>query len=515
MQLLVFLAFAAVLSIPANGPPWPHLEGPAWAWGTALGQGVIVLLVAGMIRRAVIRRLERDPAWLPGAQRRMATGQIYIRGVLLAGLAVLLYATEWPVIVRRWGWSQTFYGLDELLILAPFFTSVVLLWVSLYPADRAIRQFSLELRLHAAGPARPVWNLRAYVGFMLRHHVLVVAVPMTPIVMASDFVNAHGSAIRRWSGLAWADQAVLVAMAGLVFLFAPVMLRFIWHTRPLPQGELRSRLDSLCARMGMKYRQILIWESDGMVINAAVMGVVRPLRYVLLSDGLIESMDDQKIEAVFGHEAGHVVHRHMQFYMLFAILSMLVVGGVAELVYRSWPDLADNPSVFQDYFQLGAMGLIVLVWLVGFGFVSRRFEWQADVFGAQGVSYPAAECWLPCHYHGTASGAMQPVKSAICASAAVLFSETLQLIAVLNGMPTEARSWRHSSIAYRMQRLREYAVDPNACRRLHRQVMIIKSILVVGAVIGLAIGVWLYWPTKTPIPSTYAPAHVSTTALHP
>src|SRR5690606_775026 len=97
-------------------------------------------------------------------------------------------------------------------------------------------------------------------------------------------------------------------------------------------GELRERLEDLCRRIGLTYRRILIWESDGMVVNAAVMGLLRPVRYMLLSDGLLEMMDDRKIEAVFGHEAGHVKNRHIQYYLLVAVLSMLLVGGVAELL---------------------------------------------------------------------------------------------------------------------------------------------------------------------------------------
>ena len=92
--------------------------------------------------------------------------------------------------------------------------------------------------------------------------------------------------------------------------------------------------------MGLNYRRILIWESDGMVVNAAVMGLFRPVRYILLSDGLLEMMDDAKIEAVFGHEAGHVKCRHIEFYLLFAVLSMLIVGGYHGAGHAGLADLA-------------------------------------------------------------------------------------------------------------------------------------------------------------------------------
>src|SRR4029079_2938405 len=115
-----------------------------------------------------------------------------------------------------------------------------------------------------------------------------------------------------------------------------------------------------------------------MVVSAAVMGLFAPVRYILLSDGLLEIMDDQKIEAVFGHEAGHVKHRHIEFYLLFAIFSMLLVGGFFEFVQRGirhWPGLIPQTPQLQDYLQVAAVGAIIAVWGLGFGAISRRFEW--------------------------------------------------------------------------------------------------------------------------------------------
>jgi STE24 endopeptidase len=301
-------------------------------------------------------------------------------------------------------------------------------------------------------------------------------------------------------------------VAGAVFLVAPVLLRYIWHTTSLPAGELRSRLDGLCRRIGLSYRDILIWHSDGMVVNAAVMGLIRPVRYVLLSDGLLETMDDDKIEAVFGHEAGHVKHHHITFYLLFAILSMLVVGGISELVVRFGPDLMqqagraeslrDSQAQVRDYLQVMAMVMIVAIWGIGFGPVSRRFEWQADLFGARSVTPDIASCDRPCLVHGTLDpqplnpGYRPPPGLVVCATAAHTFGEALHRIATLNGIPVEARSWRHSSIGNRIRLLRQYAADPSAIARLNRGVLTIKIVLVLGSAVGLAIGAWLYWPEQ-------------------
>jgi STE24 endopeptidase len=504
MQFIVFCAFAIVLGVPRDGPPWfaglaeswPWLRSPFWMGSVVFGQ-IIVAAATGTIYAQLVRtKLEREAAWLPAAQRRMAQGSHACRLVLIAGFCASVLLTDWVAWVNGFPAVTRIWALDEVIVLTPFFLSILAAWISLYPADRAIRQVSLEHRLLAAAPARPVWRLGTYLTFMFRQHVLVIAGPMLPIVIANDMTMVYSRQIRDAVGLAWADQAALVLIAGMVFLVAPLMLRFIWPTRPMPTGELRTRLEGLCRRVGLSYRRILIWETDGMVVNAAVMGLVAPLRYILLSDGMLEMMDDRRIEAVFGHEAGHVKKRHIEFYLLFAVLSMLIVGGitlaVGEWLHQTAPKAWIASGQVNDYLQLSGMLLIILVWGFGFGVVSRRFEWQADLFGARCVTPQPDECNHPCVAHGTA-GPSEAGRSAVCATAATLFADALHRIAVLNGIPIHARSWRHSSIAYRIELLKAYTSNPAASARLDRTVWIIKLILFVGTIIGLTIGVWLFW----------------------
>lgn len=499
MQILVFVAFAMVLSVPLNGPPWQTVDKPAAMWGAVAAQVSLPVLVAWLYVHLVRRRLELNPAWLPDAQERLSQGGTAIRGVLMAALCFLLYGTGWVPMVRAWPVVRELYGLDEVILLAPFFMGIILSWLVWYPADRAVREVALERRLLASIPMRPVWTRGRYLSFMLRQNVLIICVPMLPILIANDFVLERAAWVQRFTRVAWGDQALQVLIAGVVFLFAPVALRHIWHTRPLPRGGLRERLERISAQTGFRYREILVWESDGMVVNAAVMGIVRPLRYVLLSDGLIEMMEDRKIEAVFGHEVGHVRHHHMLYYLLFTIMSMLVVGGMIHLAFHLWPELLHNRSRLQDYLQVAAMVLIILIWVLGFGLVSRRFEWQSDLFGARSVTPAAEECDQPCLFHGTAvrrgPDPDPPALSAaaVCATGVEVFARTLESIASLNGIPAEARSWRHSSIGNRVRRLRSYSNDPVQARRLVRDVAVIKIVLWCGTLIGLAVGVYLYW----------------------
>src|SRR6202012_3301758 len=98
---------------------------------------------------------------------------------------------------------------------------------------------------------------------------------------------------------------------------------------------LRDRLERLAARFGFRFTDILLWGTDNSVFNAVVTGALPRFRYVLLSDALVDSLDEHEVAAVFGHEMGHVRHRHLASFGLFFLGSLGVMALVSELVDRS------------------------------------------------------------------------------------------------------------------------------------------------------------------------------------
>ena len=143
---------------------------------------------------------------------------------------------------------------------------------------------------------------------------MIIAVPMIIIVLAKHFTDKFQPLLANGTHLPWAADAILGTISICTLAVAPVILRYIWATEPLPAGALRERFVRTCGRIGLRYREILLWHTHGTAINAAVMGFVAPLRYILVSDALLETMDEEEIEAVFGHEAGHVRHWHLPFF---------------------------------------------------------------------------------------------------------------------------------------------------------------------------------------------------------
>ncbi len=466
MYLVVIAILSLLLSLAGPYYPWIADRGSVLA---AVGiVTALPVLVAAALTPAVLRRIEKqveDPA---RGQTLLARGQTTVQTLIGLGHSALLLFTEWLTICRTLPYVGDLPLLPSLIAMTPFLLSIMLAWLVLYPADRAIRQIALEVYLFRGKPVRPVWGAWEYLQYNLRHQVLFVLAPMLLILMARDVIDRYQQQIVRWTGQPYGPDLLVGGAAVVVAIIAPALLRRIWVTHPLPAGPLRMRLELVARRLRLRCREILVWRAGGMLVNAAVMGVVPPLRYVLITDGMLEQMDDEKIEAVFGHEAGHVKRHHILFFMLFALITGSLVTIVtirARPLAEAWHNVA-----------MGGLGVLLLVkWGVLFGWISRRFERQADMFGAYTLAVGGVACAQPCPVHGALLNAPgDPPRDVLCTTAAQVFGNTLNEVAVLNGIPPEAPSWRHSSISSRSRFLQAAALDPRTAQRFERNVLWIK-----------------------------------------
>jgi len=360
------------------------------------------------------------------------------------------------------------------------------LWWSQYPADRALREQSLLSALESGFPVYAPPSFREYLGSNLRLQLLFVVVPVVLLLAAHDLVLV---AVLRPLHITpqerpWLNFLLLLVASGFIFVIAPEVLRWVLHTQPLEDSPLRRRMENLCRRHGMKYRDILLWRTNHNMGNAAVMGVLPRFRYILLSDLVLQTMSDEQIEAVFAHELGHVVHRHMLWYLLFVLIFMFAMIGPGQWV-ESHLDLQWLGRWMSDD---GVRKVVELVLLIGaggaflalFGFVSRRFERQADVFAARTMQNEAP----------LAEGGMEPAakgaRSHVGVYGARIFCSALHRVAMINNIPIATRSWCHGSIASRMQYLEQLAQHPGRTWAFDRVMSRLYLAMILGLIFSLA-----------------------------
>ena len=359
--------------------------------------------------------------------------------------------------------------LGDLLLLAPFIVALMLVWLVDYPFHRAMRVRMSQDAAMAGRRALPYWSRWEYIAFNTRHYLLFILVPLSLIILCIDSLSLYVyPLLHDWGGKdIFLSVSVLLAVGG-VFLLAPVLIVRIWKTSPLPSGPLRDQLETMCRRMGVRCRNILIWESGGVLANAGAMGFIGSVRYLLLSDALLNEMPIEHIRAVFAHEIGHIRSRHIPYFLLFAIASVTLCLAAAWGAGLLVPMKTRGEEAMMLF-------LWAWTWAVGFGYISKRFERQSDVIGAwaSGPDRPPTE----------------PGVTSIEPIGAEIFAEALQQVAWLNGVPPSRRNWRHGRISDRIDYIRILGHTGGTREEIDRLVRRIKVGLWLAVLAGLGLTV--------------------------
>jgi STE24 endopeptidase len=380
------------------------------------------------------------------------------------------------------------------LILLPFLALRLACWCGLYPAEKALG------RSLAAVPGRVErGGLGRYLMLRLRQTLGLVLPILLVLSLGQDLLRRYASQVM---AMPWAQPLGLGVMGILVLLLAPAFVRLACPTRPLPPGPLRDRLEHLMRRLRFRCTDILVWDTGGALCNAGVTGTLPWFRYVLLTDELVEYLDIDQITAIFGHEVGHIAHRHLSFFGIFFLGSLAVLGlgvdAVDRLVLTVLPrlGLGSRPlaaAAFLTTAELAGLGLYILLI---FGYLSRLFERQADVFACRAVSCGRSDC--PPHSDPDERDSHLPnIPDRICPVGIRVFVSALSAVATLNGIRPTRRSWRHGSIARRAAFVQGLEGRQDAERQFQRGVfrvrlalvcMLVVAVLV--AVAGEAMGAW-------------------------
>jgi len=432
---------------------------------------ILVVLVAGTWLWRIDRSIAQGRCRSLEGAHRVRTGATWL--ILFNYLAAMLLL-GWLDVTRLI--SESWLILEALVAMGPAVLGLLALWWSWYPIERRLRDARMLRQVEVGLPGHAAPGRCSYVLAQLRINILLLLVPMLLIIGAVDWIEmgmeatGEGSA-STWDGLFFGILAFVVSMGILVL--TPLMAKSLLGLRPMPPGEVRDDMERICRRQSVRVRQIMLWRTGGMVVNAAVMGFIPRIRYLLLTDALLEQLPRRHVLAVMGHEVGHVRRRHMLtlFLSLFAIVAVaeLAISGAREL----WPSFMAGDTAERDLLHL-ALGLLIV--LPCFGWVSRRIERQADTFAVQDLSM-----------HPDQTTEETTHGNRISPEAVDAMAGSLELIASLHGIQPRRRSWRHGAIAWRCNYLRTLVGRPCEGLGIDRTVRRILRLSVVVLLVAVVI----------------------------
>jgi len=481
--LLVLFVTAACLPVP-----WPEPPLGLDAAGTATLTAALVgasLAAAAALRTWAVRAL-RD------SSRRTAVGRRYGRLRRALGLANL-GAVGYAIAGLGWGWAVQHtltveYGgwevlapFAELAVPLPYFVLLAGGWLLYYDAEKALhggRRFPSRLG-YALGHAR-------FLGFLVA----------LPLVMYTG-VQALGRFAPELAGADAFRLASLAMLPGLAIVM-PLLAKPLLGLRRLPDGPDRDRLEALARRLRFRYTDVLLWPTHGTMANAFIAGLLPQARYVVFTDRILDEFPADEVDAIFGHEVGHQRHGHLWLYAAFFLLSVI---DLTALVVWLQPKLAGwvgrTAAADPWWVMLPTAGLAAYLFLV-FGFLSRRCERQADVFGCR-----SASCGNPACDGHTPDTDFPAGGTGLCPTGIRTFVRALERVDLLHGADDATparpaarllrgavgwlRAWQHGPVRRRVGFLMSLIDDVGRERRFQRQTVVVRAALMAALVAVLVV----------------------------
>ena len=183
--------------------------------------------------------------------------------------------------------------------------------------------------------------------------------------------------------LAWVCAAVIMTV---LFTLNKLFVKLFNKLTPLPEGTLKTRIQTLAASTGFKVSAISVMDASrrSTKLNAFFSGLGRT-REVVLFDTLIEKMSEDEINAVLAHELGHAVHKDVPR----MLLQQIILFGAYLALFGLIAGSAGLPQAFglsgaHFGFSLLLFSILIspldLLLDIPLNFLSRKAEYAADAF---------------------------------------------------------------------------------------------------------------------------------------
>jgi heat shock protein HtpX len=173
--------------------------------------------------------------------------------------------------------------------------------------------------------------------------------------------------------------AILVVSFNVIqWLISPYLVGAIYKVRELPENEnpqLHQMVENLSKKTQISKPKLMLAQIP--IPNAFAYGSPLTGNRVAVTQGLLKSLNDDEVEAVLGHELGHLRHRDVQVMMVVSFLPALFyyIGFSLMLssMYRGRRDDSGGAALI-------GIGFMIFSWVLNLFtlYLSRLREYYAD-----------------------------------------------------------------------------------------------------------------------------------------
>lgn len=170
-----------------------------------------------------------------------------------------------------------------------------------------------------------------------------------------------------------------IFMGFIQWYIGPLMLKWTTNMRPLEPGEmpwLEETVQEICIKNRVKIPKIMIANIGAP--NAFVFGRTNNSATLTVTQGLLNSLTQEEVEAVIAHEVGHIKHNDMVIMTLVSVIPMIAYYIAISTIFGGSSNR--NRGGGAALIGIGAFAIYFITNLLILYF-SRLRESYADDFG--------------------------------------------------------------------------------------------------------------------------------------
>jgi len=172
----------------------------------------------------------------------------------------------------------------------------------------------------------------------------------------------------------------VIAVNLLQWLISPYIIDAIYRVREIPKDEnpkLHEIVEKLSEKSGIKNPRLMLAHIP--IPNAFAYGSPIAGNRVAVTEGLLKTLNEGEVEAVIGHELGHLKHRDVQVMMIVSLLPALFYYiGYSIMVSSMYTRGRREEGSGVALLGMGLIAFSMFLTYVCVSFLSRVREYYAD-----------------------------------------------------------------------------------------------------------------------------------------
>jgi heat shock protein HtpX len=164
------------------------------------------------------------------------------------------------------------------------------------------------------------------------------------------------------------------------WLISPYIIDALYRVRDIPESEnpkLHEVVENLSRKSGIKKPRLMLAQFP--IPNAFAYGSPIAGNRVAVTTGLLKTLDFEEVEAVIGHELGHLKHRDVQVMMFVSLLPALFYYlGYSLMLSSMYSRRRDNAGGGAAVIGIVLLAFSLFLNFVCVRFLSRTREYYAD-----------------------------------------------------------------------------------------------------------------------------------------